>query len=368
MDQPLTVRTSEGESYPVFVGVPPETFFREIWQPDWRTAAVIGDENTLGLFGDAVARALEALAARVLRLSFPPGEAHKTRQTKAALEDALLDAGADRRACVVGLGGGIALDVAGFTAATYLRGVAHVGVATSLLAQVDASVGGKTGVNTRHGKNLVGAFHQPRAVLLATPWLASLPPSELRNGLAEAVKHAVIAGGDLFEALETLVNSGRAIPPDAVVRRCVEVKAGVVARDTRETGLRQVLNFGHTVGHALERATDYAVPHGEAVALGMAAESAVALRRCGFAAADRDRLRRLLAGMGFPPGPPCPFERVAPHLAADKKTRDGVVHCALPAALGRMAGEESGWAVPVTAAELEAAWESLREGGASCCA
>ncbi|MBP7865003.1 MAG: 3-dehydroquinate synthase [Acidobacteria bacterium] len=368
MDQPLTVSTSEGASYPVFVGAPPGTFFREVWESGWRTAAVIGDENTLGRFGDAVVRALEPLAARVLRLSFPPGEAHKTRETKAALEDALLDAGADRQACVVGLGGGIALDVAGFVAATYLRGVAHVGVATSLLAQVDASVGGKTGVNTRHGKNLVGAFHQPRAVLLATSWLASLPPAELRNGLAEAAKHAVIAGGDLFEALETLVQSGGPIPPDAVIRRCVEVKAGVVARDTREAGLRRVLNFGHTVGHALERATDYAVPHGEAVALGMAVESAVARRRCAFPPADRARLLRLLAGMGFPLRPPCPFEALAPHLAADKKTRDGVVHCALPAALGRMGGEDSGWAVPVTTPELEAAYETLTEGGKPCCA
>ncbi len=368
MENSLTITASDGFRYNVRVGTPVADFLAEAWQPSWRTAVLIGDANTDRLFGDETAAALRPLAERVLRLSFPAGEEHKTRRTKERLEDAMLEARVGRGGCVVALGGGIPLDVAGFVAATFLRGVAHLNVATTLLAMVDAAVGGKTGVNTAHGKNLVGAFHHPRAVLLATPWLASLPSGELRNGLAEAVKHGVVADEGLFAELERMAETGATRPTDPVIGRCVAVKAAVVAEDARETGRRAVLNFGHTVAHAVEKATGHAVGHGAAVAFGMLAESLVAGRRCGFPARDGERLRSLLARLGFSLRPPCAFAAAAPYLSADKKNRGGDLRCALPSALGRMAGAESGWTLPVSPAELQAAFEELAAGGAPCSA
>ena len=368
MDDSLTITTSDGFCYGVRVGVPVAGFLAEAWQPAWRTAVIIGDANTDRLFGEETAAGLRPLAERVMRLSFPAGEEHKTRRTKEMLEDAMLAARADRGCCVVALGGGIALDVAGFVAATFLRGVAHLNIATTLLAMVDAAVGGKTGVNTVHGKNLVGAFHHPRAVLLATPWLASLPPDEMRNGLAEAVKHGVVADESLFAELERMAETGAERPADPVIRRCVAVKAAVVAEDARETGRRAVLNFGHTVAHAVEKATGHDVGHGAAVAFGMLAEALVAERHSGFPCRDGQRLRGLLARLGFSLRPPCAFAAAEPYLFADKKNRDGDVRCALPLALGRMAGAESGWTLPVTPAELRAAFEALAAGGAPCSA
>jgi 3-dehydroquinate synthase len=317
----------------------------------------------MDLYGGRVAELLQPVTGEVLRCSFPPGEAHKTRDTKQTLEDRLLAAGLDRQCCVVGLGGGISLDLAGFVAATFLRGVPWVGLPTSLLAQVDASVGGKTGVNTPWGKNLVGAFHQPALVLMDSELLATLPPKEWANGLAELVKHAVIADAALWgwieDNLERLRRPGKMDPHP--LRRCVEIKAAVVRRDEREGGLRAVLNFGHTVGHALEGACGAAMPHGRAVALGMLVEGALARDLCGFPEADLARLRSVLAGLGLDLQPPAlSLERLAPYLRLDKKRRAGELRLALPTAIGEMAGAGSGYTVAVTAERLRRAWEEVR--------
>jgi 3-dehydroquinate synthase len=356
----------------VLIGDDAPAALGELWRPAWRDAAIIGDETTLGLFGEPIADALRARCDTVLSLSFPPGEPHKTRQTKARLEDALLSAGLHRDACVVGLGGGIALDVAGFVAATTLRGLVHVNVATSLLAMIDAAVGGKTGVNTPHGKNLVGAFHQPAAVLLDRGALASLPTRELRCGWAEGIKHAWIADATLFAALERWAGEAdrngddatALLPPQPILERCVAIKAEVVRQDEQEGGLRRVLNAGHTVAHALETASEHALNHGEAVAIGLLVEGQLAVGRGTLAAAALERLERLLAALGLPTRSDVRFEQLRPALARDKKNRGQQIHCALPAALGRMDPGDGGWSSAVTEAELEAAWGAVGCGAA----
>lgn len=357
METIAEVRTAGG-SYPVLCGDDAPRLLAQVWQPRWRQAALIGDSNTLPRFGPALAAALAPHCGEVLQLGFPAGEAHKTRATKEQLEDALLRAGFERSCCIVGVGGGIALDVAGFVAATLLRGVAHINVATSLLAQVDAAIGGKTGVNAAQGKNLIGAFHQPRAVVIDYAALASLPAVELRNGLAEAVKHALLADAELFAGIETWaeVRLGAAPLPRALLARCVQIKAEVVARDEREQAYRQVLNFGHTVGHALEAASDHAIAHGAAVAIGMVVEARVAERLCGFPRAERERLQRVLGALALPTTPPLPFAAVREWLGHDKKTRAGLVHCALPERVGQMHAAEGQWALPTPIELLAELW------------
>ena len=313
------------------------------WQPGWTSAAVIGDENVIALHGAAVARTLRALVPRVAVLSFPAGEAHKTRATKERLEDQLVDGGFDRQCCVVALGGGISLDVAGFVAATFMRGVAHVNVPTSLLAMVDAAVGGKTGVNTERGKNLIGAIHQPHAVLIDPHFLGTLPAGEWPCGLAEMAKHAVIADEALFAWLEDHADLVAAAPWRGGVyplRRCVELKGEIVEQDEREAGRRALLNYGHTVGHAIEK-TATQIDHGRAVAIGMLVEGRAAVARCGFPEAELARLRACLGRLGLPTRPPkIPFDALLPYMAVDKKRRDDRLQLAIPERIGVMATEK----------------------------
>ncbi|MBI4956044.1 MAG: 3-dehydroquinate synthase [Myxococcales bacterium] len=335
----------------------------ELWPEGCEAAALIGDTRVLELVGAPLEDRLGGLAKRVVRCPFPPGEAHKTRATKAELEDRLLEAELGRDGCVVAVGGGISLDMGGFVAATYLRGVPWIGVPTSLLAQVDAAVGGKTGVNTPHGKNLVGAFHQPLAVLVDPDFLATLPAEEWRNGLAELVKTAFVGDAELFEWLDAravgLATHGRDI--DHAVERAVAVKAAIVQEDERESGLRAVLNFGHTVGHALETATGHDYRHGEAVAIGMAIEADVAVRLCGLAPEQKRRLVDCLRAFGLPVKPPdVPFAALVPFLARDKKRRAGVTRLTLPERVGHMHRAATGYTLVAPLGELEAAWERAR--------
>ena len=215
------------------------------------------------------------------RAHLPAGRASKTREQWARLTDALLEQGFGRDSGIVALGGGVAGDLAGFVAATYMRGLPYVQVPTTLLAMLDASVGGKTGVDTPQGKNLIGAFHPPAAVIADPLVLGTLPERDFRGGMAEAVKHGLIADAAYFAWMER--NADALLRRDQaaltrLVRRSVEIKAEVVSGDEREAGRRAILNAGHTVAHALEHATAYALPHGEAVALGLVAECALAER------------------------------------------------------------------------------------------
>jgi 3-dehydroquinate synthase len=274
-------------------------------------------------------------------LTFPAGERSKSRETWSRLTDELLRRGFGRDSGIVALGGGVAGDLAGFVAATYLRGVPYLQVPTTLLAMLDASVGGKTGVDTPEGKNLIGAFHPPVAVLADLLVLTTLPDREYRAGLAEAVKHGLIADEAYFEWIERAADQLIARDPEALqhlVLRSVEIKAGVVSEDEREGGRRAVLNAGHTVAHALETATDFRIPHGEAVGLGLVAECALA-SELGLASRDAGgRVAAVLARLGLPTRleESIAPERLLDAMASDKKNRGGAIRFALPRGLGTM--------------------------------
>jgi 3-dehydroquinate synthase len=292
-------------------------------------------------------------------LTFPAGEKSKTRETWLQLSDSLLDRGLGRDSALIALGGGVAGDLVGFVAATYMRGVPYLQVPTTLLAMLDSSVGGKTGVDTPHGKNLIGAFHPPAAVIADPSTLATLPERAYRAGLAEAVKHGLIADVAYFEWMEAHVAALTLRDLEVLtrlVRRSVEIKAEVVSADERETGRRAILNAGHTVAHALEQASNFELPHGEAVALGLIAECALA-EQLGIAPAGlRERVAGLLTRLGLPERLPRPLERarLLRSMAIDKKNRGERIHFVLPARLGGM-HRDNNWTTPVPPDAIQAA-------------
>jgi 3-dehydroquinate synthase len=307
-----------------------------------RRVALIADDTVYRLLRDG---RLPGARWDGAALTFPSGERSKTRDTWSRLTDELLRLGFGRDSGIVALGGGVAGDLGGFVAATYMRGVPYLQVPTTLLAMLDASVGGKTGVDTAEGKNLIGAFHPPVAVLADPRVLATLPEREYRAGLAEAVKHGLIADREYFGWMERNVEPLLTRDPAALqhlVRRSVEIKAEVVSEDEREAGRRAILNAGHTVAHALERATEYRLPHGEAVGLGLLAEAALATG-LGLATPEAGaRVAALLERLGLPTRlEPLPEERVLQAMESDKKNRGGGIRFALPRGLGTMgAGPE----------------------------
>ena len=269
----------------------------------------------------------------------PDGEAHKTLQWAERMYDVLIGEGFDRNCGLVALGGGVIGDLAGFVAATYLRGVPYIQVPTTLLAQVDSSVGGKTAVNHRLGKNLIGAFYQPRAVLIDVDVLGTLPAREVRTGLAEVVKYGVIRDPDFFGYLEEHVELIKEGDPEALARvitTSCAVKADVVRQDERESGLRTILNFGHTFAHAIESLTAYeTLRHGEAVAIGMVLAAMLSKQLGMCAGEDVDRLRGLLGAIGLPTvPPPLSIDEMLEAMHRDKKVRDQALRRVLMEGLG----------------------------------
>lgn len=307
--------------------------------------AVITDETVGPLYADRIAAALGE--DRSTLISIPAGEEHKTRITWARITDALLEARFGRDSLLIALGGGVIGDLTGFVAATYLRGVPVLQVPTTLLAMVDASIGGKTGVDTVHGKNLVGAFHPPVAVVADLDTLASLPAIERINGLAEALKHGAICDAAYFD----LVAGTDLTQADwqRIVSRSVEIKTQVVAADEREHGLRKTLNFGHTIGHAVEQLMEYRVPHGACVAFGMLAETRIAIAMGLCEPELAAQIRCALEEFGLPTGVPGILtpEAIVDATASDKKSRGGAVEYALPARCGAMAGADRAYGTPV---------------------
>ena len=329
---------------------------------------IITDDTVRALYAEQAAIQLGDKGGTLL--SIPPGEANKTRESWSRLTDEMLAAGHGRDSAIVALGGGVVGDLAGFVAATYMRGIPFVQVPTTLLAMIDASVGGKTGVDTPAGKNLVGAFHRPAAVIVDPLVLRTLPPRELRAGLAEAIKHGAIADGRYFDwirrSLPALIRSDG--PPGGVDRRndsvpeqndsslmvdlitrSIEIKARVVERDEREGGIRRILNFGHTLGHAVEALSGYRLLHGEAISIGMALEAELA-ERAGIAErGTASTLRQVLSAAGLPTERPQAIlpGRVVEAARSDKKARGGMIELSLPSEIGRMAGEDRGWSVRV---------------------
>ena len=305
-----------------------------------RRAAVVTSETVAGLHAGAVERALEAAGSKVLRIVMPDGEAHKNWQGLDLIYAALLRARADRNTVLVAVGGGVVGDMAGFAAATYQRGVSHLQVPTTLLAQVDSSVGGKTAINHPLGKNMIGAFHQPLAVVADTRVLDTLPERELAAGLAEVVKYGAIADAAFLEWIEANADALRARKPAALahaIRRSCEIKAGIVAADEREGGVRALLNFGHTFGHAIETASGYGSwLHGEAVAAGMVLAARFSARGGRIPMAHAERLAALIGRLGLPVAPP----RIAPEtwlelMGRDKKNEDGRITLILLDGVGR---------------------------------
>ena len=304
-----------------------------------RRVALVTNHTVAPLYLDRVARSLEAAGIGSVRIVVPDGEAHKDWPTLNKVFDALLENRCDRKTAIVALGGGVIGDLAGFAAATYQRGVPFVQVPTTLLAQVDSSVGGKTAINHPLGKNMIGAFHQPLAVLADMDTLATLPPAELRAGLAEVIKHGAIRDAAFFDWLESNIDALLRLDRGALayaVKRSVEIKAAVVAVDERETGLRALLNFGHTFGHAIEAGLGFgAWLHGEAVAAGMVMAADLSARLGMLDRADADRLSRLVARAGLPvAGPALGPARYLDLMAIDKKAEAGRIRFILLDRLG----------------------------------
>jgi len=294
------------------------------------TALLVSDTNVDPLYGDLCAGLLGERDFRVERAVVPAGEASKSLDCTKTLFDHALAGHLDRSSVIVALGGGVVGDLAGFAAGTYLRGVKLLQVPTSLLAMVDSSVGGKTGVNLPQGKNLVGVFYQPIEVAIDLGTLRTLPEREYLSGMAEVVKYGVIWDATLFRSLEENVKALRERDPEileSTVARCCEIKAEVVAMDERESGVRAILNYGHTLGHAIENVSGYGrLLHGEAVAIGMAYAGELSCRSQGFKREECDRVNRLLLELGLPCArgvleDSVTWEALREAMAADKKAR-----------------------------------------------
>jgi len=308
--------------------------------PGPRRAVLVTDEHVV-CHAEAVRRGLTSQGHQLDTIVLAPGEGQKSLATLSHLYDEFVNLRVDRHTAVVAVGGGVVGDVAGFAAATFNRGLPLYMVPTTLLAMVDSSVGGKVGINHPKGKNLIGAFHQPRGVWIELDTLATLPEREFRSGLAEVVKYGVIADPELFESLEYHAGSLRdAAFLEYLVRRSCEIKAGVVEADERETqGLRAILNFGHTFGHAFEAVAGYGkLLHGEAIAMGMVCAARLAAALGWFDAVSVERLIRLLERLQLPtrPEPSWHIGELLTAMRHDKKSIGGQLHFVLPRWIGKV--------------------------------
>jgi 3-dehydroquinate synthase len=356
----VPLREQRDASYDILIGAGLVRELGQLLQKHCPAAAyaLISDSHVAKLYGESIAGQVSGIGCQVELFTFPAGEWNKTRDTWASLSDRMLAARLGRDCAVIAMGGGVVGDVAGFVAATYLRGVPLVQLPTSLLAMIDSSIGGKTGVDVAAGKNLLGAFHQPRLVVADLELLESLSRAQLAAGLAEAVKHGVIADAAYFAFLErehTAIFAKDRAALERVVRRSVEIKAEIVAQDEREAGRRAILNFGHTVGHAIEATSRYEVLHGEAVAIGMAYEARLAESLAIARRGTERRLVELLEKLSLPverPDGASPDDLIEV-MHGDKKARAGAIRVALPREIGAVHGDSRrGWTVEVEEDQL----------------
>lgn len=316
-----------------------------------RHVVVVSDHRVTAYYGRRLLSDLRRAGARADLLTFQAGEARKTRETKSRLEDRLAERGFGGDGTIVALGGGVTGDLAGFLAATWHRGVPVVQAPTSLIAMIDSAIGGKVAVDHPLAKNLVGAYHPPLAVYADIETLGTLPPREFHSGLAEAVKCGAIVSASLFRRIERDASALARREPGAVLRLvkgAAAVKARIVCLDEREAGLRRLLNFGHTIGHALEAVSGYRMRHGEAVSVGMMVEMAIATRIGVLHTSVAGRVAALLGDLGLPVRIPQGLDpdRILDAMRRDKKVRRGELRFALPERLGRHAGG-AGYTVPV---------------------
>jgi len=313
---------------------------------------IIADSTVASLYGEKLLEEFARANLKTHLISFPAGEEHKNRETKAMLEDEMLKLKMGRDSAVIALGGGVVGDVAGFVAATYNRGIPYVQAPTTLVACVDSSIGGKTAVDTPHGKNLIGAFHQPYGVYIDVTTLGTLPEKEIREGLAEVIKYGVIKDDRLFEFLEENVTRVFSFATDAlihIIKRSCEIKGKVVELDEKESNLRKILNFGHTIGHAIETLSDYKISHGRAISMGMVAEGKIALEMGLWKKDEFKRLVSLLKKAGLPAEFPDSLNvnRVIDTMKLDKKTRSGKIEMVLPKKLGEMAKIDGSYGIRI---------------------
>lgn len=349
--------TDFGVGYPIAIG---EGLIDSIHAhlldlPRTHRLALITDSTVGALYAERVRAGLGRQAEMI---TIPAGESQKTRETWATITDQLLSAEIGRDSALLALGGGVIGDLTGFVAGTYMRGIQYIQIPTTLLSMVDASVGGKTGVDTPAGKNLVGVFHRPSTVIIDPQVLATLPLTHLRSGFAEVIKHGVIADRDYFAQVAESV--GRMVAPESrnsgaltsLIVRSVQIKADVVASDERESGRRRILNFGHTIGHAVEAASSYSLLHGEAVSIGMALESRLA-EKAGIAEkGTTEKLEVVLTNAGLPRLLPSGIstDEMMRLMQADKKNRAGKIEFALPTRIGKMFKADGRWSVPLDVA------------------
>jgi len=305
--------------------------------------ALISDSNVMSLFAERVKRSLLSAGFRPTLITIPAGEKSKTLKQAAVICDRMIAAGLDRQSFVIGLGGGMIGDISGFVAAIYHRGIPHVQIPTTLLAMVDSSIGGKTGVDTRAGKNLIGAFHQPSLVIDDLDVLKTLPRRQFNQGFAEIIKHAVIGDVKMFEKLKAAHASGPAAAAETLalqqlIRRNIEFKSRIVSKDERDrTGERTLLNFGHTVGHAIECAGNYQkFLHGEAVSLGIVAACTISIKKAGLPRDQRDAIVDVLRRFDLPTRLPGNFPRnkIFDAVKFDKKFEGGKVRFVVTPRIG----------------------------------
>jgi 3-dehydroquinate synthase len=314
--------------------------------------AIITDSNVETLYAGDLSEGFKKNNLENKIISFPAGEQNKNREIKAWIEDQMLENKFGRDSAVIALGGGVVGDIAGYVAASYTRGLPYVQIPTTLVACVDSSIGGKTAVDTPHGKNLIGAFHQPWAVFIDVNTLLTLSEKEIREGLAEVIKYGVISDSALFSFLEgnmDLIFSYNKGALTHIIKRGCEIKAEVVEKDERESNLRKILNFGHTIGHAVENLSDYKISHGEAISIGMVAEGKLAVEMDLWKESDLNKLINLIKKAGLPTDIPdyMKAEQIIDAMKLDKKSRSGNIEMVLPNRIGDMTQVDGSYGIKI---------------------
>ncbi|MEM2960871.1 MAG: 3-dehydroquinate synthase [Candidatus Bathyarchaeia archaeon] len=355
----LTLKKVVDESYDIFIeyGLLDKIPLHLKDNPLGNKYAIITDSEIRDIYGENLLKRFREENICACLIDFPAGEESKNLDTVNYLVEKLLENTIDRKSAIIALGGGVVGDVSGFTASVYMRGIPYIQVPTTLLAQIDSSIGGKTAVDTKEGKNLIGSFYQPRRVYIDPSLLETLPRREFISGLAEVVKYGVICDRNFFEYLERNVERIKALDKNAllhVIKTSCKIKKEVVEEDPREENKRAILNYGHTPGHALERLSGYKFLHGEAVSVGMRISGWVAVRK-GFLTLDEwERQNRLLKNFGLPIKMEFNIDDFIRTLYYDKKVEGGVLTFVLPKKIGEMALVNGKYRIPVSEGELRA--------------